>query len=77
MEYRFLGNSGLKVSVISLGNWLNNNKDSEAAQDLMTKAVKTAFELGINFFDTAEGYGFGIGQRQLGVALKELNIPRE
>jgi aryl-alcohol dehydrogenase-like predicted oxidoreductase len=43
----------------------------------MTKAVKTAFELGINFFDTAEGYGFGIGQRQLGVALKELNIPRE
>jgi aryl-alcohol dehydrogenase-like predicted oxidoreductase len=70
MEYRFLGNSGLKVSVISLGNWLNHVKESQAAQDLMTNAVKTAFELGINFFDTAEAYGASIAQRQLGVALK-------
>lgn len=62
MEYRFLGNSGLKVSVISLGNWLNNQDNSEKAQKLMTDSVAKAWSLGINFFDTAEGYGFGIAE---------------
>ena len=77
MEYRLLGNSGLKVSVVSLGNWFNFQKDDQESQDQMTKQVKQAWELGINFFDTAEGYGFGVGEIQLGVALKALNVPRE
>lgn len=33
--------------------------------------------MGINYFDTAEGYGQGEGERQMGVALNALNVPRE
>lgn len=75
MEYRFLGNSGLKVSVLSFGNWLTNN-DPKALEETK-KIVKKCYEFGINFFDTAEGYGAGEAERQLGIALKELNVPRE
>jgi aryl-alcohol dehydrogenase-like predicted oxidoreductase len=57
MEYRRLGNTGLKVSVISYGNWLNSNEPETIANN--KKIVKKAWELGINTFDTAEGYGFG------------------
>ena len=57
MEYRTLGNTGLKVSVISYGNWLNSDKPDWKNRTL--ELVKKAFELGINFFDTAEGYAFG------------------
>jgi len=52
MEYRFLGKTGLRVSVISYGNWLNS--DDPNAMDRMKKMVHRAWELGINFFDTAE-----------------------
>ena len=55
MQYRFLGPTGIKVSVISYGNWVNSN--SKEAQDLTTNCVKQAWDLGINFFDTAEVYG--------------------
>lgn len=39
--------------------------------------MKKAWDLGINFFDTAELYGQGEGEVQMGVALKNLNVPRE
>lgn len=52
MIYRNLGKTGLKVSVISFGNWLNSN--STEALERNKQLVKRAFELGINFFDTAE-----------------------
>jgi len=55
MIYRKLGPTGIQVSVISYGNWVNSN--SKEAQDLTTACVKTAWDLGINFFDTAESYG--------------------
>ena len=41
MIYKYLGNSGLKVSVLSLGNWINTGKDYES--------FKIALENGINF----------------------------
>lgn len=75
MEYRLLGNTGLKVSVISFGNWLNS--DSPEWQKRTNEHVKKAWDLGINFFDTAELYGFGEGEKQFGIALKALNVPRE
>lgn len=43
----------------------------------MVKMVKRAWELGINFFDTAEVYGNGEAERQFAVALKNLNVPRD
>lgn len=75
MEYRFLGNSGLKVSVLSYGNWLTNNDPSVLNQTI--EIVKKCYDSGINFFDTAEGYGSGEAERQLGIALQELNVPRQ
>lgn len=57
MEYRNLGPTGLKVSVISYGNWVNSN--TEERKQATFDCVKRAWELGINFFDTAEAYGFG------------------
>jgi aryl-alcohol dehydrogenase-like predicted oxidoreductase len=55
MQYRFLGPTGIRVSIISYGNWVNSN--SKEAQQLTNDCVKTAWEQGINFFDTAEVYG--------------------
>ena len=72
MEYRYLGNSGLRVSVVGFGNWVNNLND-----DSTKECFKKALENGINFFDTAEGYGFGKGETSFGKIIKELNIPRE
>ena len=72
MEYRYLGNSGLKVSVVGFGNWVNNLND-EASKECFIKAL----ENGINFFDTAEIYGLGKGETSFGKIIKELNIPRE
>jgi len=61
MEYRLLGPTGLKVSVISYGAWMlpfdGDKKGTEAKHTEDT--VKKALELGINFFDTAERYGWG------------------
>ncbi len=55
MEYRSLGPTGIKVSVISFGNWVNSN--TQEAKQLTIDCVKKAWDLGINFFDTAEVYG--------------------
>jgi len=55
MEYRFLGPTGLKVSVLSFGNWLTSN--AKDAQTTLEECVKKCYDYGINFFDTAEIYG--------------------
>ncbi|MCG9894916.1 MAG: aldo/keto reductase, partial [Fimbriimonadaceae bacterium] len=70
MEYRRLGRSGLKVSVIALGNWLTQNLDG--SQEQTDALVKTAFEAGINLFDTADVYAQGEGEIVLGRSLKTL-----
>jgi voltage-dependent potassium channel beta subunit len=73
MLYRYLGNSGLRVSVMSWGNWINTKDE----KDITYETVKLAVENGINFFDTAEIYGFGEGETTLGNALKKLGTRRE
>ena len=72
MEYRYLGNTGLRVSVLSYGNWCEHDDDKRTVE-----CVKTCLENGVNFFDTAEIYGLGIAETTLGKALKELNVKRE
>jgi len=72
MEYRFLGNSGLKVSAISLGTWFNC-KDIESYKSV----IQAAYLSGINYFDTAESYEYGNVEKILGVAISDLKIPRE
>ena len=75
MQYVNLGRSGLKVSKVSYGNWTNSDDETEA-QKLANTLVKLAWGNGINFFDTAEVYDSGKAERQLGIALRALNVPR-
>jgi voltage-dependent potassium channel beta subunit len=75
MRYVTLGKSGLKVSKFGFGNWVNSSS-AEEAQKTCNAMVKVAFENGINFFDTAESYGQGDGEVQLGNALRALGVSR-
>jgi aryl-alcohol dehydrogenase-like predicted oxidoreductase len=67
VEYRRLGDSDLRVSEICLGTWttFGGSLDEDAAHAL----VDTAFEVGINFFDTANVYSEGRSEEVLGRAL--------
>ncbi|GIN58732.1 aldo/keto reductase family protein [Lederbergia ruris] len=73
MKYRRLGRTGLKVSEISLGSWLTYGKSVE--DNTATKTIHKAYDLGINFFDSANVYEQGEGEKVLSKALKE--FPRE
>ncbi|KAL0479070.1 versiconal hemiacetal acetate reductase [Acrasis kona] len=80
MEYKRLGNTGLKVSRFCLGmmsygsskwaEWVLNEKQA-------LPLIKKAWEIGINFFDTADVYSNGESERILGRAIKSLEIPRD
>ncbi|OAB42845.1 aldo/keto reductase family protein [Paenibacillus glacialis] len=73
MKYRRLGASGLKVSEISLGSWLTYGGYVE--QENAVKAIQTAYDAGVNFFDTANVYERGAAEQLLGPTLKA--YPRE
>jgi len=72
MQRRKLGNSALKVSSIGVGFWGIVGGDYWGAQDETDTfgAVRAALDSGINFFDTAEGYGNGYSEEMLGRALR-------
>ncbi|MDQ3988950.1 MAG: aldo/keto reductase, partial [Actinomycetota bacterium] len=67
MQYRRLGRSDLMVSEIGLGSWLTFGSGVEAER--ATACVRRAFEVGINFFDTANVYGRGAAESFLGEVL--------
>jgi 1-deoxyxylulose-5-phosphate synthase len=69
MKYRKLGDSDLHVSEISLGSWLTYGVGVE--RDRAVACVNRAFELGINFIDTANAYGRGAAESFLGDVLAE------
>ncbi len=69
MKYRRLGASDLQVSEISLGSWLTYGVGVEA--DSARACLDRAFELGINFIDTANIYGHGAAESFLGQALAD------
>jgi aryl-alcohol dehydrogenase-like predicted oxidoreductase len=73
VNYRRLGSTGLKVSEIALGSWTTYGGSVD--QDSATRIVHRAFELGINFFDTADVYVRGAAETVLGKAITSL--PRE
>lgn len=68
MKYRRLGDSDLNVSEISLGSWLTYGVGVEA--DKARACLDAAFDVGINFIDTANVYGTGAAETFLGEALK-------
>jgi aryl-alcohol dehydrogenase-like predicted oxidoreductase len=68
MDFRYLGNSGLKVSEISYGNWLTHG--SQVENDQAKACVKAALEAGITTFDTADVYANTAAETVLGEALE-------
>lgn len=67
MEFRHLGNSGMKVSEISYGNWLTHGSQIEA--DQAKACVRAALDAGISTFDTADVYANTAAETVLGEAL--------
>src|SRR6201996_7015664 len=83
MRYRQLGRSGLFVSEICLGAMTfggNTGGIWSMIGDLDQQAVSTiigkALESGVNFIDTADVYSFGVSERLVGQALKDLGVKR-
>ncbi|HUY30750.1 MAG TPA: aldo/keto reductase [Acidimicrobiales bacterium] len=74
MEYRRLGRSGLKVSVLSFGSWVTFG--SQVAGDLAQRCLSVARDAGVNFFDNAESYAGGESERIMGEAIAKLGWPR-
>jgi aryl-alcohol dehydrogenase-like predicted oxidoreductase len=68
MEFRYLGNSGLKISEITYGNWLTHG--SQVENDVATQCVRAALDEGISTFDTADVYANTKAETVLGDALK-------
>jgi aryl-alcohol dehydrogenase-like predicted oxidoreductase len=67
MKYRYLGNSGLKISEITYGNWLTHG--SQVENDIATQCVRAALDAGISTFDTADVYANTMAETVLGDAL--------
>ena len=73
VEYRYLGNSGLKITEITYGNWVTHGLQVDRDKAIAT--VHRALDLGITSFDTADVYANTGAEKILGKALK--GIPRE
>jgi len=68
MEYRQLGNAGVRVSVVGLG--ANRFGSADVPQPVVDKIINAALDAGVNFIDTANGYNDGRSEETLGSALK-------
>ncbi len=69
MEYRYMGRTGLQLSLLSFGSWVTFHKQIEdnKADELMGMA----YDAGINFFDNAEAYAGGESELMMGRILKK------
>ena len=74
MEYRRMGKTGLRLSVLSYGSWVTFHKqiDDSIADELMG----IAYDNGVNFFDNAEAYARGESEKLMGRVLKKKNWDR-
>jgi len=79
MEYRFLGKTGLRVSVLSLGAWVTYGSQVDETE-IAYQCMRKAYENGCNFFDNAEVYASGKAESVMGDVIKrlykDLNIKR-
>jgi voltage-dependent potassium channel beta subunit len=74
MEYRRLGDTGIKVSMLSFGSWVTFNNQLDT--DLALECMQVARDAGCNFFDNAESYAGGKSEEVMGKALAQLGWPR-
>lgn len=75
MQYRHLGTAGVKVSCLSFGNWITGHDAN--AEAIQIDCIKKSIEGGVNFIDTAEIYGMGNAERNVGAALKAIDTDRD
>ena len=66
-----LGMTGLEVAPIAYGTWQLGGEWGAFDEHRAVDAIRRARELGVNLFDTAQGYGFGASERLLGRALRD------
>jgi voltage-dependent potassium channel beta subunit len=74
MEFRRLGRSGLKVSVLSFGSWVTFGPQLDVG--LAVDCIAAAGEAGVNFFDNAEAYAGGESERIMGKAFERIGWKR-
>jgi len=74
MEYRRLGRTGIKVSVLSFGSWVTFGDQLQT--DLALECMQAAHDAGCNFYDNAEAYAAGRSEAIMGEALRQLGWPR-
>ncbi len=75
MKYRQVGNSGLKISEISIGSWLTYGGSVE--NKTAKECLSTAIEHGVNFIDSAEAYARGGAEKVIGEWLQEEEMDRD
>ncbi|MFI5273168.1 MAG: aldo/keto reductase family protein [Ktedonobacterales bacterium] len=68
MDYRRLGDAGIKVSAVALGGWINYG-EGKVPQESAREVVEAAHDAGINYFDLADVYGNGNAEEQMGALL--------
>jgi voltage-dependent potassium channel beta subunit len=69
MDYRYMGNTGLQLSVLSFGSWVTFAKQYE--EKMADTLMSTAYDAGVNFFDNAEIYSKGESEKLMGKVLKK------
>lgn len=74
MDYRRLGNSGLRVSALSFGTWVTFG--DQIGEETAASCLKAAYEAGVNYFDTAEVYACGAAEVMLGTLVKKFGWKR-
>jgi len=74
MEYRRLGSSGLRVSVLSFGSWVTF--DNQLKDDTALACMQAAWDAGCNFFDNAEAYAGGESEAIMGRVISQLGWKR-
>jgi len=75
MEYRRVGSSGLRVSVLSFGSWVTF--DNQLKDESAMACMHAAWEAGCNFFDNAEAYAAGESEAIMGRAIENLGWRRQ
>ncbi len=78
MEYRVLGKTGLRVSILSYGVYSLTGMYGSVAEETAIRVLRKAWDLGINLYDTADVYGFGLGEillrKAFGDGLKDVVV---
>lgn len=75
MNYRRLGNTGMKVSSVALGAWTTYGQTVEGQQRIQD-IIERALELGVNYLDNADVYAKGQGEITMGDALQDIGVQR-